>query len=140
MGEDTSQIEREIRIEREELGRNLDDLEQKAKDLADWRVHYARHPEVFLGAALGVGLILGALTAANGSESATESAYPREHRPLRERSRKAAQVIDTWGHVSDALLGLATAKAIDVIAEFLPGFRDHYERHQVTGAHRDVAM
>ena len=146
MGQDTSQIEREIRSEREELGRNLEDLEQKAKALADWRVHYANHPEVFLGAAVGVGLLLGVLTSGDSTERSAEAyprsseAYPRERLPLRERSRKAAQVIDTWGHVSDALLGLATAKAIDVISEFLPGFRDQYERHDRTGPHREVAI
>ena len=133
MGENTSQIEHEIRTEREELGRNLEDLEQKAKDLADWRVHYARHPEVFLGAAVGVGVLIGVLTSGGSSttDEDLEQVYPREHvdaRPLRERSRKAAQLFDTWGHISDALLGLATAKVVDTIAEFLPGFRDHYDR------------
>jgi hypothetical protein len=38
------------------------------------------------------------------------------------------QLIATWGHISDALLGVATAKAVDAIAEYLPGFKDEYER------------
>ena len=35
MGENTSQIEREIRAERTELGRNLRELESKARDMTD---------------------------------------------------------------------------------------------------------
>ena len=131
MGENTSRLEHEIRTERAELGRNLEDLEQKAKDLADWRVHYGRHPEVFLGLAAGAGLIAGVLASTGGSTAeAPVTAYPREsreHRPLLERSRKAAHLVETWGHISDALLGLATAKIVDSIADALPGFRDQYD-------------
>jgi hypothetical protein len=141
VGENTSQIEHEIRAEREELGRNLEDLEEKARQLADWRVHYRRHPEVFLGVAFGAGLLLAAL-AGEGRADSEEPAEPRyvsPRVPLRERSRKAAQVAETWGHISDAFLGLATAKAVDYIADHLPGFRDHYDR-QSGGSARDIAV
>lgn len=141
MGEDTSQIERDIVIERAELGRNLEDLEQKARELTDWRVHYSHRPAVFLGAALGTGLVLGALTGGGHSHrprSARVVGIPPK-RPLTERSPKAAHVASTWGHISDALLGLATAKAIDVIADYLPGFRDQYERQSAPASHRETS-
>lgn len=122
MGANTDQIEREIRAERDELGRNLEDLELKAKELTNWKVHYRNHPGVFLGAAAGMGVLLGAVMApANGRA-------PLGPRLRLHGSPKVAQLVSTWELVSDALLGLATAKAIDAIAEYLPGFKDEYER------------
>jgi Protein of unknown function (DUF3618) len=42
MGESTSKIERDIAAERNELGRNLQLLETKARSLADWPSAEAR--------------------------------------------------------------------------------------------------
>jgi hypothetical protein len=129
MGENTDQIERDIRAERAELGRNLEDLELKAKELADWRVHYRNHPAVFLGAAAGIGVLLGAVMTPAIVPSAGPSRNPTSPgRPFLQGSPRAAQLMTAWEHVSSALLGLATAKAVDMIAEYLPGFRDQYER------------
>ena len=122
MGANTDQIEREIRAERDELGRNLEDLEFKAKELADWKVHYRNHPGVFLGAAAGIGVLLGAAVAPANGRAPMRPGLRLQGRP------KVAQLVSTWELVSDALLGLATAKAIDAIAEYLPGFKDEYER------------
>ena len=36
--------------------------------------------------------------------------------------------MNTWEQITDALLGVATARAVDAIAERLPGFKDQYER------------
>jgi hypothetical protein len=135
MGENASQIEREISAERAELGRNLDALETKARDLTNWRVHYRNHPGLFLGAAVGVGVALGALSHRSSNAFGYVSyAHPPERReprrPLSERFRgpKARRLVDTWGHVTDALLAVATAKAVDVIAGYLPGFANEYQR------------
>ena len=62
MGESTSQIERDIVAERNELGRNLQLLENKARSLADWRTYFRNHPFAMMGIALGGGVLLGALT------------------------------------------------------------------------------
>ena len=63
MGESTSKIERDIAAERNELGRNLQLLETKARSLADWRTHFRNHPFALMGVALGGGALLGLLTA-----------------------------------------------------------------------------
>jgi hypothetical protein len=144
MGENASQIEREIIAERAELGRNLDTLETKARDLADWRVHYRNHPGVFLGAAVGAGVVLGALSHRRVHESfgyvnyahPPERPEPREPRtPLASRFRgpKARRLVETWEHITDALLAVATAKAVDVVSDYLPGFGDEYRRHAEHG-------
>jgi hypothetical protein len=70
VGEDTNQIEQEIRERRSDLGRNLTELEDKARQLADWRTYFRDHPKVFLGAAIGAGVAL-ALTTVPKARKAT---------------------------------------------------------------------
>ncbi len=137
MGENTSQIEQQITSERAELGRNLDALESKARDLADWRVHYRNHPGVFLGAAAGIGLALGALSHRRESFGYVDYAHPPERREPREPRRplsarfqgpKGRRVVETWEHITDALLAVATSKAVDLISDYMPRFGDEYRR------------
>jgi hypothetical protein len=35
---------------------------------------------------------------------------------------------DTWERISDALLQLASDKAIDLVSQFVPGFKEHLRR------------
>ena len=140
MDENTSQIERTIVTEREALGRNLEALNQKARELADWRTHYRQRPWLFIGVAAGAGVIAGALV---GRGEVTWPQSNRVHgeprRPLSERSPKAAQLMTTWARVSDALLALVTAKSIDAISARVPGFRDHYDQQSDPGSRGRVA-
>jgi hypothetical protein len=141
MGENASQIEREIIAERAALGRNLDVLETKARNFTDWRNHYRNRPGTVLGAAVGVGVVLGALSHGRGHKSFGYVSYahppePREPRkPLAERFRgpKARRLFESWGHLTDALLAVATAKAVDVVSDYLPGLSDEYRRQAEHG-------
>ncbi len=144
MGENASQIEREIMAERSELGRNLDVLETRAREMANWRVHYRNHPGVFLGAAAGLGLALGALSVRNHPPQFGYGSYartpepPRPQRPRRSltdrlHSPKGRKLVETWEHVTDALMSVATAKAVDLVSAYLPGFSEEYRRHTDQG-------
>lgn len=158
MGEDTNQIERQIAAERSNLGRNLHELEHKAKELTDWRTHYRNHTGVALGVAFGGGLLLGALTAGsrNGSSAyASENgdlpyeltATPRRSEPGKIKTLTAAagssevgqhlkrQVDDVWRMIVDALVGVGTAKAVDFIGRNVPGFREQMDQ-RTTGRPR----
>ena len=145
MGESTSQIERDIAAERTELGRNLQLLETKARSLADWRTYVRTHPFATIGLAVGGGLLLGAMTRrmgdreesseyeAEGFDLATEPRYPVVDSPYATPSAWASsaarvrrQFGDTWDHIADALLGVASAKAIEFVSEKVPGFREHF--------------
>ena len=131
MGESTSQIEWDIAAERNELGRNLKELEDKAKALADWRTYYRNHPFAMLGLALGGGMVLGALTrrrmrGPEGSAYREPNQFRSASSPLSATSRVRREVGDTWDHVTDALLGVATARAIEFVSGLVPGFRDQY--------------
>jgi hypothetical protein len=141
MGESTSQIERDIAAERNELGRNLQLLENRARSLADWRTYFRSHPWAILAAAAGGGVLLGALTGGIGDSAASESEYEtestREQRfaastpsafsPTAARVRR--QLGDTWDHIADALLGVASAKAIEWVSEKVPGFKEQFATH-----------
>lgn len=97
----------------------------------DWSASYQHHPALFLGLAVGFGLVLGVMRTRRSYRSSPKPALtePRPpKRPLRERSPKAAQLATTWELITDALLGVATAKVIDAIAGQVPGFKDQFER------------
>jgi len=144
MGESTSQIERDIAAERNELGRNLQLLENRARSLTDWRTHFRKHPFALMAIALGGGALLGVLTSGMGGVATSETAYDEEDQYLEPEetrysppSRFAAataqarrQFGDTWDHIAEALLAVAPAKAIHFVAEKIPGFREEYNaRH-----------
>jgi hypothetical protein len=133
VGESTQQIEQEIAATRSDLGRNLDELEGRARELADWRTHYREHSAVFVGAAFVAGAALAFATiprarhGANGSFDEAMGHHPMEPRqaPLSASAHRAKrQLADTWDQIADALLRLASAKVIEVVGDFVPGFRD----------------
>ncbi len=159
MGENTNQIEQEIRARRADLGRNLDELEGRARELADWRTHYRNHPGAFLGAAFGLGAVIGfmAIPHARGPRKMRRvalhqdpghdfDAHDTSHDPYRPRhnwregqcttARAVRQLSDTWSQIADALLRTASDKAVELVGNVVPGFRDHLEGpgndHRVT--------
>ena len=62
------------------------------------------------------------------------------HDPYRDRPRHAVrqgngttaralrQVGETWEQIADALLRTASSKAIELVGEYVPGFRDNLRR------------
>lgn len=138
MGEITNQIEQEIREHRSDLGRNLGELQDKARELADWRTHYREHSRIFLGAAFGTGLLLGLTTLSKRQSSARDFEPDTSHDPFPPKragftSRNQTVVRaqrhfgETWEQIADGLLRLASAKAIEFVAEMVPGFSDHLD-------------
>jgi hypothetical protein len=146
MGESTNEIERDIVAERNELGRNLQLLESKAKSLADWRTYYRSHPFAMMAVALGGGALLGVLTSGRSRRSwsgdefiaarDSEPDYPTTSRFSSSTAQIRRQFGDTWDHIADALIGVASAKAIDFVSQKVPGFGEQYAtRHP---EHRSV--
>jgi len=140
VGEDTNQIEREIRERRAGLGRNLDELQDKARDLADWRTHYRGHTNTFLGAAFGAGLLIGLAALRTerrvnwltdrDRETSPEPEYLRPRRLTQGQgtvARAARQLGETWDQIADGLVRTAGAKALQVVADMVPGFSDQFE-------------
>lgn len=61
MDEKPDQIMGHIEAQRNQLGRNLNELESRVRENADWHTWYDRNPMMILGAALGGGLIVGSV-------------------------------------------------------------------------------
>ena len=59
MGEKPDEIREEIRRTRNRLDQHLNSLEYEVKRATDWRVHFDRHPWLFVGAAFSGALLLG---------------------------------------------------------------------------------
>ena len=143
MGESTSQIERDIAAERNELGRNLQVLEHKARSLADWRMHFRRHPFALMAVAIGGGALLGVLTNRMGGLESSPAEYeedeylepesPQYSRPsafATSAAQARRQFGDTWDRIAETLLAVASAKAIQFVADKVPGFREEFSaRH-----------
>jgi hypothetical protein len=145
VGENTNQIEQEIRARREDLGRNLNELEDKARDLADWRTHYRNHSGAFLSVAFSAGVVLALAAVPRRDRSAVqgdefiESEPRREaHRPMHAAwpgrpagngtaARALRQLGETWSQITDALLRTASAKAIQVVANLVPEVKNHLD-------------
>ena len=143
MGEITNQIEQELREKRDHLGRSLDELEGKARELVDWRTHYRNHSSAFLGAAFGVGVMLGLATISRrhhtpdyGDFDTDMSHDPYPTRPAARRAGRGTgtaakalrQFNETWEQIADALVRTAAVRAIEFVGEFVPGFRDNVRR------------
>ena len=138
MGENTRRIEDEIRSERHALDRNLHVLESQARQLADWRGHYARHVPAALSVAFGAGVLLGLAghrSHARPRARAIEApSAPRAGfsplKVLTANPRARQQVGDTWQNILEALVGVAAVKAVEWIGNVVPGFRDEWETKQ----------
>jgi hypothetical protein len=141
MGENPSQIEREIREERSDLDRNLRTLEHKTREMTDWRTHHRNHPGVFLGLAFGAGMVIGLTTVPRLNRRIASSWPDRDtsHDPLRPmgalstsasgtRAMARRQIAETWEHVADALLRVGSARLVDFVSDLVPGFREQFDR------------
>jgi hypothetical protein len=73
MDEKPDQIMSHIESQRNELGRNLNELESRVRRTADWRALFDRNPMLMMGVALGGGLLLGTITA--GSRRSSRSSW-----------------------------------------------------------------
>jgi hypothetical protein len=131
MGETISQIEQDLEVERYELNKNLNELETKARQMTDWKHYYSKHPGQLLGAALASGVVLGIIA---GGKSSSSSSY-RQHAASvadngapRPRNRALVRLENDWQHISDALMGVASAKVVEFVGNLIPGFNDQIHR------------
>ena len=73
MGETANQIESYIDQKREDLGSNLQELEQKVKSATDWRWQFQKNPMTMIGIAFGIGMLLAAMLGRGKRRSAFSS-------------------------------------------------------------------
>ena len=126
MDEKSSEIIDEIETNRDRLGENLNDLESRMREATNWRTYFERHPYVFLGTAVGGGLVLSSiLGGGKGSSNGGTLRHEVRHEGFQREKGPASEIMDK---VKVALIGYGTAKATEVLGEVLPGFREYIGR------------
>ena len=145
MDEKSDEILNHIESQRNELGRNLEELETRVKRTADWRTHYENNPMLLLGAALGGGILLGALVGRGGSDSSDKgynsskswSPSSRYSSPSSSEgssrgfldspaaSHAKQQATEAMDKIKGALIAFGTMKAKEFLAQAIPGIEQH---------------
>jgi hypothetical protein len=136
MGQTTHQIAAHIENTRDDLGSNLQELEQRVKSVTDWKQQFRARPMTMLGLAFGGGVVLATTmgrrrTGPRGGLS--ESAYGHDRHPGKDHQIR--KVMETWDHIKGALIGVAAARVKDFVEDVGPGFREELSTHRRKGRH-----
>jgi hypothetical protein len=117
MEQESERIERHIENKRDDLTRNLEEIESRVRDTLDWRSHYDRNPWLFLGVALAGSTAISAYMASrtNSGGYARSGTYTPPG-----ASNHLGKV---WDSVQAALLALAAKRVESFVEEIVPGFR-----------------
>jgi hypothetical protein len=121
MGETTRQIETHIDNAREDLGSNLQELEQKVKSVTDWRQQFRNNPMMMVGLAFGGGVFLA--TMAGGRRNRLSGMSSLATLPSGQQ-----QVLETWDNIKDALVGVAASRLKGFLRESIPGFEEQLRK------------
>jgi len=143
---DARALEQVVVTQRRELGRNLDALQDEAralvdeaKALVDWRQQFRKHVGATLAVAATVGVVVGMATAPRRRHQRPLFAPAVAPEPALRRATSVVRAIDPQDRagravgelrdgVVDALVGLASAKAVELLGRVLPGFNDQVAR------------
>jgi hypothetical protein len=126
MDQTVEQIEARIDRTREQLGSTLSAIEGKVEAATDWREHVRARPWTMIGAACVGGAAVGVAMAAR-RHGAPMAAAATAKRALLGRDT-AANVAGTWDTLTAALIGVASTRLKDYIAERIPGFDEQFAR------------
>lgn len=153
MGETTEQIRDEIETQRQELGENLHQLEDKVKETMDWRAQFEQRPMAGMGIAFAGGFLLSMMLPGgksgsrdssrsadvsnyrvhdetrgwNGGAGAAQSVGFTSQAQHRQPSPEMREINETIDNIRGALMGLAAIRLRSMLAEAVPGFKDEYE-------------
>jgi hypothetical protein len=127
---------------------DVDELEQRAKSMTDWRQQVNERPMAALGVAAAGGMLIGLLASRGSDKDRQQHSYhyqPQTHdggasgvsgwvtgergptQATQAGKDRAASKID---EIRGALMGLAAAKAEEFLKEALPGFSHEVDRLQ----------
>ena len=125
MDEETSKIRKHIDTERQELGRNFDEIGNRVKHATDLKAHFNENTVMILGAAVAGGFLL-SLAFRTSSNSDSQSGQSAAH-PKGIASKHLQRFSDTLDAVFDGLVGVAAGKLESFIADAVPGFQAQYD-------------
>ena len=129
MGKTPEQIETHIEHTREDLGSNIQELEQKVKSATDWKQQFEKRPMTMIGAAFGGGVLLATmLGSGRRRRSFHPSADTSSQTPHEGTDRQKHQALETWDNIKGALIGIAATRFKDFVGEVVPGFKEQFEK------------
>jgi hypothetical protein len=129
MGQTPHQIAAHIENTRDDLGSNLQELEQRVKSVTDWKEQFRARPMTMLGLVFGSGVVLATAMGrrrAGHRGSFSESAYGHDRHPGRDHQIRKA--METWDNIKGALIGVAAARVKDFVGDVVPGFREELQQ------------
>ena len=125
MAQRSDEIKQHIDHERQRLGSNIREIENRVKRTTDWHTAFDKNPWMLMGAAAAAGLVLaGVIGSSRSSEheaSSGNAIVPSKH---------MQQISDTIDGVVGALIGLGTSKVKEFVGDAVPGFTEQYEKLQ----------
>ncbi len=134
MDEETSKIKHHIDSEREQLSRNLNEIEDRVRNATDLRAQFNKNTGWILGAAVAGGFLLSftlgrsskTVDSSNKSELRNISAG-RGGQPPQRMSAHLHRVSETLDDIVAGLVALASDKLQSFVADAVPGFREQYD-------------
>ena len=135
MVQETDKIKDHIDTQRGMLERDLTEIEHRVKRATDWREWFERKPATVLGAAVAGGFVLSLLVRRSSRASRVnryvelESSHVvgrGQSKSLTKTSSQMSRMADTLDNTVAALLGVASRKVRDFVAEVVPNFREEY--------------
>ena len=133
-------IKRSIDVQRDNLGRDIQELEDRVRTTFDWRAQFQKNPMTMIGAAFGGGVLLAVLLGnrrrGRGRSPYAESPGRSEHVDFstREHERhpgttyQRQKALDTWDNIKGALIGVAATRFRSLLGEAIPGFTEQYKK------------
>jgi hypothetical protein len=129
MGKTANEIETHIDRTRDNLGSNLQELENKVKSVTDWKHHFRNNPMTMIGVAFGGGVFLaGMLSSGKRRRRFSSHAEPASQTPHAGIDRQKHQALEAWDNIKGALIGVAATRFKDFIGEVVPGFKEQFQR------------
>ena len=129
MGEKSDQIEREIELERGQLGSNLNELQSRVEEATDWRVQFQKKPMLMMGVALGGGLLLASMTRKRRRRASySDERSASEYHPRRGTELQKNAALETFDSIKGAMIGVAANTFKDWFGEAIPGFREQFQK------------
>ena len=134
MVQETDKIKAHIDTQRGKLEQDLHEIERRVTKAVDWREWFDRNPLGMLGAAAAGGFVLSLLIRRSSEgfhssfsgDSSPSLTGPRQIRSSSKTSSHMDRMANTLDTTVAALLGVASSKVRDFIAEVVPNFREEY--------------
>jgi len=140
----TDKIKNHIDTQRGKLEEDINEIERRVRKAVDWREWFDRNPLGMLGAAAAGGFVLSLLIrrSSEGShrdlsgdfDSKRSLTGPRQIRSKSKTSSHMDRMANTLDNTVGALLGVASSKIRDFVADVIPNFREEYREVEANRA------